>query len=244
MNVKNSWVIATKDFEIFRKKKQILITLLIFPLILGIGFPFMLRGIFNDPSIKIEDIVTTINIFASIYIMLPSFIPPTLASYSIVGEKVENTLETLLATPTTDDELLFGKIIASFIPSISIVYLSSLFFMFLINTFSYSKLHYLFFPNWYMGIILLLMVPFITFISVEVNVLISSRSSDLRSATQLGVLSMFPFIGLFMLFRNDLMGINPLSLLSLALVLLLIAILLFIIIRSIFNREKILTKWA
>jgi len=244
MNIKKSWIIATKDFEIFRKKKQIIITLLIFPLILGIGFPLILRTVFNEPTVTVEDITTTISIFASIYIMLPSFIPPTLASYSIVGEKVESTLETLLATPTTDDELLFGKIIASFIPSICIIYLSSLFFMVLINTFSYSKLGYLFFPNWNMNIILFLIVPFITFLSVEVNVLISSRSSDLRSATQLGVLSMFPFIGLFMLFQRELSSINPLNLLAIALLLLFIAIVLFIIIRSVFNREKILTKCA
>ncbi|MCL2688206.1 MAG: ABC transporter permease subunit [Methanobrevibacter sp.] len=244
MNIKNSWIIATKDFEIFRKKKQILLSLLIFPLILGVGFPLLILGVIDEPSIKIEEIVILINTLSLIYIMMPSFIPPTLASYSIVGEKTEKTLETLLASPITDDELLFGKIIAAFVPSISIIYLSSLIFMFLINIFTYSRLNYFFFPNWDIGIVLLLIVPFITFLSVEVNVLISSRSSDIRSASQLGVLSMFPFIGLYMLFQRELIGINLFNLLGIAVFLLVIAIFLFIIIRSIFNREKILTKWT
>lgn len=243
MNIRNSWTIATKDFEIFVKKKQILISLLIVPLIFGIGFPLLISSIINEPSIKVQDIETIINTFSFIYIMLPSFLPPTLASYSIVGEKTENTLETLLATPTTDEELLLGKIIAAFIPAVSIIYLSSIFFMSLINIFTYDKLTYFFFPNWDMGIILLLIVPFITFLSVELNVLISSRSSDVRSASQLGVLTMFPFIALFLTLQRELIGANLLNLFGIALLLLILAISLFILIRSAFNREKILTKW-
>ncbi len=244
MNIKKSWVVAVKDFTIFRKKKQIIISLFIFPLVLAIVFPLMISGIIEEPSIKTYDIIALINAFSFIYIMLPSFIPPTLASYSIVGEKIEKTLEPLLVTPITDDELLFGKIIASFVPSISIVYISSFIFMFLINTFTYSRLNYLFFPNWNMGIILLLIVPIITFLAVEINVLISSKSSDLRSASQLGVLSMFPFIGVYMLFERELIGANIFNLLIFAVLLLIIVMVLFILTRSIFNREKILTKWT
>ena len=242
MNIKKSWVIAVKDFNIFTKKKQILISLFIFPLILGVGFPLTIFGIIGEPSLKVEELVAIINTFSLIYIMLPSFIPTTLASYSIAGEKTEKTLESLLATPTTDDELLFGKIIASFIPSISICYLSALLFMLLINTFIYDKLHYFFFPNSTMGLILLLIVPFVILLSVEVNVLISSKVSDLRTASQLGALSMFPFLGLYFTFQEDLIGFNIFNLLVFILIILFVAITLFILTRSVFNREKILTK--
>lgn len=244
MNIRKSWVIAVKDFNIFRKKKQILISLLVFPLILGIGFPLLIMGIIEEPSIKIQEIITVINSFSLIYILLPGFIPPTLASYSIVGEKTEKTLEPLLATPTTDTELFFGKIIASFLPCISITYLSALLFMFLINIFTYDKLQYFFFPNWNMGIILLLIVPFVILLSVEVNVLISSKTSDLRTASQLGALSMIPFLGLYFFIQTYLVEFNLLNLLILILFLFFIVITLFILTKSVFNREKILTKWT
>ena len=244
MNIRKSWVIAVKDFEIFLKKKQILISLLIFPLIMGIGFPFMLLTIIEEPTLKVQELITIINTFSLMYIMLPSFIPPSLASYSIVGEKTEKTLEPLLATPITDDELLLGKIIASFLPSISISYLSAIFFMLLINIFTFDKLQYFFFPNWDMGVILFLIVPFVILLSVEVNVLISSKSNDVRTASQLGALSMTPFLGLYFGFQTYLIGLNLFNLLVLVFFLLLISLALFILIKSVFNREKILTKWT
>ncbi|MCL2157152.1 MAG: ABC transporter permease [Methanobrevibacter sp.] len=244
MNLRKSWVVALKDFEIFTKKKQILISLLIFPLIMGIGFPFIIRGIIEEPTLKVDELIAIINTFSLIYIMLPSFIPPSLASYSIVGEKTEKTLEPLLATPITDDELLFGKIIASFLPSISISYLSAILFMLLIDIFTFDKFHYFFFPNWTMAVILLLIVPFVILLSVEVNVLISSKISDLRTASQLGALSMTPFLILYFTFQTYLNGLNLFNLFVLILFLLLIVIALFILMKSVFNREKILTKWT
>ena len=242
MNIKKSWFIATKDFNIFRKKKQIIISLLIFPLVFGIGFPLITLGIIEDPTLKIQELTTIINTFSLFYILLPSFIPPTLAAYSIVGEKIEKTLEPLLVTPTTDNELLLGKIIASFLPSISISYLSASFFMSLINIFTHDKLHYFFFPNWNMAIILLLITPFTILLSVEINVLISSKVSDLRTASQLGVLSMTPFLGIYFTLQKYLTNFNLLNLLIFILFIISIIITLFIITKSAFNREKILTK--
>jgi ABC-type Na+ efflux pump permease subunit len=47
-----------------------------------------------------------------------SIIPASMiAANSFVGEKEQNTLEPLLATPLTDGQLLLGKLLASFIPS-------------------------------------------------------------------------------------------------------------------------------
>ncbi|MDR2967959.1 MAG: ABC transporter permease [Methanobacteriaceae archaeon] len=243
MNIRKSWVIAIKDFEIFKKKKEILMSLFIFPLIMGIVFPLIILGIIEDPNLKVHELITAINTFSLLYIMLPGFIPPSLASYSIVGEKTEKTLEPLLASPITDDELLFGKIIASFLPSIFISYLSALLFMLLINIFTYDKLHYFFFPNWNMGVILLLIIPFVILLSVEVNVLISSKISDLRTASQLGALSMTPFLGLYFAFQTYLIGLNLFNLLVLILFLVFLVVTLFILTKSVFNREKILTKW-
>jgi ABC-2 type transport system permease protein len=64
----------------------------------------------------VAGIIVFLDAFSFFYIMLAAMLPITLASYSIVGEKVENSLEPLLATPITDEEFLFGKILAAFIP--------------------------------------------------------------------------------------------------------------------------------
>jgi hypothetical protein len=50
------------------------------------------------------------NMILMIFIIVPATLPTIIASYSIVGEKNNRSLEPLLATPTTDGELLAGKI--------------------------------------------------------------------------------------------------------------------------------------
>lgn len=51
-----------------------------------------------------------------------SIIPASLISANaLVGEREQNTLEPLLCTPLTDRELLLGKLLSSFIPSITLL---------------------------------------------------------------------------------------------------------------------------
>ena len=145
MKLWKSWVIATKDFSIFRKKKRILYTLIILPLLLSIGLPLVIM--FQIGTTKTADIIALLNSFSYFYIILAFILPTNLAPYSILGEKIEQSLEPLLATPTTDGELLFGKIIASFLPSISVLYIVSIIFMVLSDAITYNTFGYLFFPN-------------------------------------------------------------------------------------------------
>jgi hypothetical protein len=51
-----------------------------------------------------------------------AIIPASLiAANALVGEREQNTLEPLLCTPLTDRELLIGKVLSSFIPSIALL---------------------------------------------------------------------------------------------------------------------------
>ena len=54
---------------------------------------------------------------------LVAIIPASLiAANALVGEREQNTLEPLLCTPLTDRELLVGKVLSSFIPSIILLF--------------------------------------------------------------------------------------------------------------------------
>jgi len=112
MKLNKSWIIAGKDFKIFRKKKRILYALIILPLLLSVGLPLFLISTLEsaDPI----EVAIILNAFSFFYIILAYILPNSLAAYSILGEKIEHSLEPLLATPLTDGELLLGKMIASF----------------------------------------------------------------------------------------------------------------------------------
>jgi ABC-2 type transport system permease protein len=50
-----------------------------------------------------------INAFLFFFIIGAVSLPVGIAAYSVVGEKVEKSLEPLLTTPLTDGEILMGK---------------------------------------------------------------------------------------------------------------------------------------
>jgi len=238
MRLQKSWIIATKDFNIFMKKKRILYTLIILPLLLSIGLPMAITG-----TTKTEEITVLLNAFSYFYIILAYILPNTLAAYSILGEKIEQSLEPLLATPTTDSELLFGKTITSFVPCVGIIYAGSIIFMVLSDLISYNTLGYLFFPNWSMAFILLIAVPLSSILSIQLNVIISSRVNDVRTANQLGMILFIPFIALYILLETNAVSLNVINLLAISLILVAADAVLFYINKATFNRDAILTKW-
>ncbi|MCS6883775.1 MAG: ABC transporter permease subunit, partial [Chloroflexaceae bacterium] len=62
--------------------------------------------------------VYIVNQFLTLFMIMPLFIPITIAAYSVVGEKTTRSLEPLLATPITTEELLAGKGLAAVIPAV------------------------------------------------------------------------------------------------------------------------------
>ena len=236
-----SWTIATKDFNIFMKKKRILYTLIILPLLLSVGLPLTVMSLAG--SAETADIIALLNAFSYFYIIMAYILPSTLASYSILGEKIEQSLEPLLATPITDSELLFGKTLASFLPCVGIIYVGSIIFMVLSDLSIYNSVGYLFFPNWSMAFILLLAVPLSSILSIQLNVIISSRVNDVRTANQLGMILFIPFIAVYVLLETNVLSLNVINLFAISVILLIADIILFYINKATFNRDAILTKW-
>ncbi len=73
---------------------------------------------FMPPGPELGMIVRFIAPMVATMLVIFSMIPASMISAnSFVGEKEQNTLEPLLATPLTDRQLLLGKILSSLIPS-------------------------------------------------------------------------------------------------------------------------------
>ena len=243
MNLRHSWIIALKDIKIFIRKRTVLYTLILLPLLLSVLFPLVLEyGGRSSGGITKQDIPTLLHSFEWFFVIIPAIIPAPIASYSIVGEKLEKSLERLLATPTTDGEILLGKSIAVFIPAIIATYAGATIYMALTDSVTYGKLGYLYYPNWEMGIILLLS-PLALLLSIELNIITSSRVSDVRSASQLGGLMFLPFIGIYLASELGVITLDTNTLLILGGVIAVLDLVMFRISTSIFQREQILTKW-
>ena len=62
--------------------------------------------------------------FAPMFLIFPMMFSTIIAAESFAGERERKTLEALLYTPTSDQELFLGKVLAAFIPAVGISWLS------------------------------------------------------------------------------------------------------------------------
>ena len=244
MRLSKVWTIASKDFKTYKKKRFILQSIIIFVLVVSIGLPLIIGLVIvkakNPPATVLPGLIDA---FSFWFVIEPASIPISIASYSLVGEKVQKSLEPLLAAPVTDSEILAGKSIAAFVPAIASTYIGAVIFMFLIDIFTFGPLTYLYFPNWNIGVILLLLAPLSCIFSIGINVLISSRSNDIRAAQQLGIFIIIPFAVVYFMSEFNFISLTITNLLIMAAVLLIIDIIVFYIVKVTFQREEILTKW-
>jgi ABC-2 type transport system permease protein len=244
-----SWIVATKDLSVFRKNKYILYSLIAMPLLMGVLIPIIL--IFSlqveasslTQAQVIESAQMLVNLFTSYFVIIAAVLPTIIASYSFVGEKLEKSLEPLLATPTTDSELLFGKSLAAFVPCIGATYIGSLIFVIIVDVWSVLNLGIFLVPSLYWIIVMGAVTPLACILSVEANVIISSRVNDIRAAQQLGAFVILPLL-LVMILASS---VQFFPLVPLALIIAggigLADVALFYLSKATFQREEILTKW-
>ena len=184
------------------------------------------------------------NLILMIFIVVPATLPTIIATYSIVGEKNNRSLEPLLATPTTDGELLAGKIFSSFIPSMGSTYLAFVLGVGLLDVVLIPHVGYPPLPNTIWILSILLIAPTACLMSVLACVLVSSKVSDVRAAQQLGGFVVMPVVVLMLGVLSGLLLLSPFTVLVFAIIYVMIDLGLFYFARAVFNRESILTKWT
>jgi ABC-2 type transport system permease protein len=244
-----SWIVATKDLSVFRNNKYILYSLIAMPLIMGLLIPVVLiyslqaQAALLTQAQLVETAAYLVNMFSSFFVLNAVAFPTIIASYSFIGEKLEKSLEPLLATPTTDGELLFGKSLGAFIPCIGATYIGELIFVIVIDGWSIINLGTLLLPTVYWTLVTGIVIPLACVLSVEANIIISSRVNDIRAAQQVGGIIILPL--LFLTVLPSILPIIPMDTLALILSggLAIADIGLFYLSKATFQREEILTKW-
>lgn len=260
-------ILVQKDIADIFKSKNILLSMFFLPLSFAILFPTLMVGIpimrgEIEISANIQFVVDIIppltdnwnildaeqrylivlSFFPVIFLlMMPAILPSILASESVAGEKERNTLESLLATPLTDSEILLGKILSSAIPSILVVWLSCIPYVLLIDYFVYEKLGFLLLPDLRFLILLGTVAPLLVFASVTAMVWLSTRVKAARDAQQLSILIVLPLLTIVMV---EIIGFmfSWLFLFIGILALAFIDLIAYYLVKRSFNREFLLSK--
>lgn len=131
--------------------------------------------------------------FLLFFLMLPAFIPLSIATFSIIGEKQSRTLEAVLATPIRTAELLAGKAIAAAVPGIAGGLIAYVAFVGLVHgLYGPALFAIVSAPDWLAATFLL--GPAVAMLSVVLGILVSSRANDPRTAQQVGAVIVVPLV--------------------------------------------------
>ena len=181
--------------------------------------------------------------FSILFLLLPIFIPSVLASYAIVGEKRERTLEPVLATPIRTWELLLGKILAAVIPALAITIASAAVFVIGILAFAVTDRvrGIIVTPGWILAV--LVDAPLLALIGVALIVVLSSRVNDPRTAQQFSAVLVVPVMALLLGQLAGVIVLGPALALGIGVVLAAIAAAALWAATRLFQREVILTRW-
>jgi ABC-2 type transport system permease protein len=179
----------------------------------------------------------------ALFLIMPLAISAVSAAFSIVGEKQQRTLEPILATPITDAQFMFSKMLASSLPAIIVTWATALLVTVVVDFVSLSKYRVALLPDrfWIMGVLVL--APLLAFCAVLATMRVSARMADAQSANLFAGLVILPAFLISLAIFGKLLTLSFVALCVACLLVLLLDLYLFRRNLQKFQREEILTRW-
>ena len=180
--------------------------------------------------------------FLVFFLLMPAYIPLSIATFSIIGEKQARSLEPVLAAPIRTVELLAGKAIAALVPGVLAGWVTYIVFVALASlVYGPALFGVVTDASWLAGVFLL--GPAVGLSSVVAGVIVSARVNDPRVAQQVGGVVIVPIIVLVLAQATGTVLVGPTGYVLLALMVLIVALIGLRIGVRLFDREAILTRW-
>jgi ABC-2 type transport system permease protein len=171
---------------------------------------------------------------------IPALVPSIIAAYAVVGEREQGTLEPVLTTPIRREELQLAKALAALVPSLAVAYAVYAFFLACTRLFAQPAVASAVFqgPDLLAQV---LFTPLLATWSIWVGIGISTRSSDVRVAQQLGALAGLPVILVAYLIAFNVIHMTPGLTFGVAAALLVLDGLGWRVVATAFDRERLIT---
>lgn len=180
--------IYRKELREYRRNGSIVATMAVIPLVFVI---FPLLEVLALPSSAASAFLNGDPL--AILLGIAALVPSVVTAYSVTGERQQGTLEPVLTTPIRREELLLAKALAALVPSLAVAYAVYAFFLACTRLFAQPTVA----SAVLQGPDLLAQVVFTPLVaawSIWVGIAISTRSSDIRVAQQLGAIASLPAI--------------------------------------------------
>lgn len=262
MSWERVWVVFAKELAEIARSKMILFTMTLMPsLLVGIalfterslmelgdevfdttGAPPELVARFAHLGPRLAVIALLNEQFLSMLLIIAAALPSTIAAHSVIGEKVERTLEPLLATPVTTRELLVAKTLVAMVPAILLTWIA-----FGVTVSGIARwappeaLELALRPVWPLAFVLV--APLLSAGSVMATLALSSRVNDPRTAQGVSAFLILPLAGVGVSALAGAITLDIVWVLVAAVVLFVLDLVLLRLVVHLFGRETILTRW-
>ncbi len=186
MSGRRIWAIVRKEMREFRRNRTVIYGMAVLPLVFAVQPLVAVLRLSSGASgaVAHEHVL--------LYLLgIPTLVPLTIAAFSVAGERQQGTLEPTLTTPIKGEEFLIGKALAALIPSLLIAY--AVFAAFVVVVEIKAAPHVaasVMQPEDLLAQIVF--TPLLACWTVWVATAISTRTSDVRVAQQLGVVASIP----------------------------------------------------
>jgi len=274
MRVEKAVLVFKKDWIETRRNWQVILPIIVVPLMISVFLPVVLglipsfavsQGsglngfetlIRNLPSHVQEQLsgmtetqvmiyVMAIYFFAPFFLIIPLMASSVIASDSFAGEKERKTIEALLATPISDGELFFGKMLVSFIPSMIVTLVSFAIYTAVFDIIAYGLFNgMLLLPTLDWILMIVGLAPTVALASIGLTVMISAKVKGFREAQQISVVLLIPILALVFGQATGAIVFGPLVIVALIGLFGLVDFAVFRTGVKLFKREEILTKLA
>ena len=230
--------IFRKEIRDYRHNRFVIMTMAMLPLIY-IALPII--DIFTiKATVSSSKLDTRVGLALLYMLLIPAILPSALASYSVVGEREQGTLEPVLITPIRSTEFLLGKAFAALLPTLVIAYAMFGVFLAVVAVFAHPAVSSAVFERSHV-LIQLLFTPLLAGWSILVGIAISVRASDVRIAQQVGIFASLPPLAVVALMSENVITPSLGLALGLAAALLLIDGLGWRVVAAMFDRERLVT---
>ncbi|MCB0231460.1 MAG: ABC transporter permease, partial [Anaerolineae bacterium] len=131
---------------------------------------------------------------APLFLIVPLMVSNVIAADSFVGERERKTLEALLYTPTTDGELLAGKILSALVPAVVVSLVGYLIYTVTADLAAAQIIGRALFPNPLWNVLVLWVAPAAAGLGLTSMMLVSVRAKTFQDAYQTGSLVVLPIV--------------------------------------------------
>jgi len=230
--------ITVKELRDYRRNRFVIGTMAVLPVIF-IAAPIV-QLLTVSASAASSQLNARVGISLLYLLLIPAFVPSTLAAYSVVGEREQGTLEPVLITPISREEFLVGKALAVAGPTLTIAYAIFGIFLATAKLFANPIIASAVFAGSHV-LVQLLFTPLLAGWSIWVGIAISARSTDVRVAQQLGVFASLPPLAIVALMQFKVIPPSTGLAVALAAALLIVDGLGWRVVAAMFDRERLVT---